>query len=116
MSGLKSYVEVELGGENKLLKFDYNAVADIEEKFGKGIVAVFKEENVGFNTVRLFYWAGLKWKDPGLTVQRVGGLLGDKLAAGGNIGELMEPIVKALKASRLLGDMERGEGEDEGKN
>jgi hypothetical protein len=99
----KAYVEVELGGENKLLKYDFNAVADIEEYFGKGIGAIMTEENLGFRAIRALYWAGLKWKDRGLTMERVGHLIGKELQEGRSFQELILPIGKALQASKLIG-------------
>jgi hypothetical protein len=54
-NSLKRYVEVELDGKMKLVKFDFNAVSEVEEYFGKGIMAIFKEDQVGFNTIRILY-------------------------------------------------------------
>lgn len=113
---LKTYVEVEFDGQTKLLKYDYNSVAEIEISFGKGIGRVLTEENVGFNVVRLFYWAGLKWKQPGITLQVVGNMLGKKISEEGlNIADLMEPVMEALKRSKLLGagEEENSEGDPE---
>jgi hypothetical protein len=111
---MKSYVEVELNGKNKLIKFDFNAVADVEEYFNKGIGRIFHEDQVGLNTIRIFYWAGLKWKDKGVTPQVVGNWLGEKLQEGASIEELMQPILKALKLSGVMGkDLDEDIDEDE---
>lgn len=108
----QQYIEVELDGKTRLLRFDYNTVCDIEERFGKGIAAIFTQEQVGFNVVRLFYWAGLKWKDRGLTVDRVGQMLHSEIAGGQKLDELLQPIMRALKQSKLLGEAK--DDEDEG--
>ena len=100
----QQFIEVELGGKVRLLRFDYNAVCDIEQQFGKGIASIFSQEQIGFNVVRLFYWAGLKWKDQGLTTQRVCQLLQEEMENGSDLNALVEPIMKALKQSKLLGE------------
>ncbi|MFK7695407.1 hypothetical protein [Paenibacillus sp. HJGM_3] len=108
----QQYVEVELGGSTRQLRFDFNAICDIEEKFGKGVAAIFSEEQIGFNLVRLFYWAGLKWRDRGLTVERVGQMLYKEIEAGQNLNDLLQPIMKALKQSRVLGEMKEASGDE----
>lgn len=103
-NNLKSFKEVTLNGNEHILKFDYNAVSDLEEIYNKGIAGILKEEQIGFRLVRTFYWAGLKWKIPGLTLERVGTMLGKEIQENGkDVMSLMEPVMSALKASRLLG-------------
>ncbi|AHJ88610.1 tail protein [Geobacillus phage GBK2] len=104
MSNLVTYTRVELDGKEYLLKYDYNAACDLEEIFGKGIAGILREEQIGFKLVRAFYWAGLKWKFPGLTIERVGNLLGKEIQENGKtITDLMEPVMDALRKSKLLG-------------
>lgn len=112
----QQYVEVELGGKARLLRYDYNAVCDIEEQLGMGVGAVFTQQQAGFRVVRVLYWAGLKWKEQGITLQRVGQMLQDEMANNGTtILDLLKPVMKALKKSKTLGEMKDVEGnEDEG--
>lgn len=98
----RSFVEVEIGGKTRLLKYDFNAICDIEEKFGKGVAAIFTEEQMGFNTVRLFLWAGLKWKMPGLTVQQVGQWLQEEAEKGKQPMQYLQPVMLALKRAKIL--------------
>jgi hypothetical protein len=100
---LKTYVEVNIGGKERLLKYDVNSACDLEDYFGKGVPAILHEEQIGFRLVRGFYWAGLKWKEPGLTIQRVGVMVNKEIQEEGkSIMQLMEPIMDALKKSKLL--------------
>ena len=101
---LKKYVEVEFGGKTKLLRFDYNSVSDLEAFYGKGISAILTEEQLGFNSLRTFYTFGLRWKEPGLTPQRMGNLLGEAIEDGETFESLLKPIMKALNLSKLLGE------------
>ncbi|ANC77175.1 hypothetical protein ABE65_010325 [Fictibacillus phosphorivorans] len=101
---LQKYVQVELDGKTKLLRFDYNSVSDLEAFYGKGISAILTEEQMGFNTLRIFYTFGLKWKEHGITPQRVGNMLGEAIENGESMESLFKPIMKALNLSKLLGD------------
>jgi hypothetical protein len=98
----KAYVSVTIGDEEKLMKFDFNAIADVEEHFGKGISRVFDKETIGFRTIRALYWAGLKWKEPGLTIPRVGTMLSKELEDGATFESLMEPISEAMAAAKIF--------------
>ena len=104
MDNLTTYQKVVLNNKEYLLKYDFNASCDIEEVYGKGVYSVLNEEQVGFKLARTFYWAGLKWKYPGLTLQVVGNMLGKEIQENDkNINDLMAPVMNALKKSKLLG-------------
>ena len=113
-------VPIEINGEEKKLRFDVNAVSDIEEYFGKGIGVIFSEEQVGFRTIRAFFWAGLKWRDRGLTIERAGKFVQALIDQGESIETMMKPIMKALQMSGVMGKEELDElemiEEDEAKN
>jgi hypothetical protein len=114
----QQYVEIELDGKSRLLRFDFNTVSELEERLGKGIIGVLTKEQVGFNMTRALYWAGMKWKDRGLTIERTGQLLQKEVENGKSLNDLMEPVVNALMKSGLLGkiDEEDDEQEDEDPN
>lgn len=107
----KRYIEVELAGQTRLLKFDYNAICDIEEKYGKGVAALFSESAAGLSTIRVLYWGALKWKDKGVTLERVGQMLAAELDAGRTVEDLTRDIMRCLKASRVLGSQSAAEDE-----
>ncbi|CAM3876748.1 hypothetical protein COLU111180_11985 [Cohnella lubricantis] len=98
----RSFVEVELGGKSRLLKYDFNAVCEVEERTGKGVAAIFSENSVGFNTVRLFLWAGLKWKIPGIQPAQVGQWLQQEVENGKTPMTFLQPIMVALKRAKIL--------------
>lgn len=118
MAKRQGYAEVEFGGEVKLLRFDFNAMADLEEHFDKGISAIMGEERIGFSTIRALYWAGLKWKMKGLTIAHVGDMLTDKMDDEDiSFTELMDPITKAIKAAGWIKEQhQKDKKEDEVKN
>lgn len=109
----QQYLEIELDGKTRLLRFDFNAVSELEERLGRGIIAVLTKEQIGFNMTRTLYWVGLKWKDRGLTVERTGQMLQKEVENGKSLDNLMEPVVNALMKSGLLGKVEDGEDTEE---
>lgn len=100
------YVEIELGGKTRKLKFDFNAIADIEDKAKVGIGALLSEERIGFNTIRLLLWGGLKHQNKGLTIDATGSMVHEYLTNGGNPEELLESIIKAIELSGIIGKSE----------
>ena len=112
----KNYVgratEVELGGKVRKLRFDFNGVADLEDHYGKPIGRIMSEESMGFSTIRAMYWAGLKWNDQGITVQRVGTMLMKKLEQGTELEDLAQTVMKALLQSGVLGNKARETAEE----
>lgn len=109
------FVEIEIDGKTRLLRFDFNAVSELEERLGRGILSVLTQEQIGFNMTRTLYWTGLKWKERGLTVERTGQMLQKEIENGKSLNELMEPVVDALIKSGLLGQVNE-EAEDEDPN
>jgi len=115
-------VRVVLNGEEKRLRFDFNAMADFEEVMGYGLFAALQESQIGFKTIRAFYWAGMRWKEKGLTLERTGNMLSEELSNGTELQDLMNPIEKALINSGIIPDqdeqdeLESEQDEEEGKN
>lgn len=97
------------------LKFDVNAFADLEAQGKVGIGALFSEERMGFQSIRLLLWAGLKWDDRKMTVETAGRLIQDSIENGHSLEELVLKIMEGVKASGLI-EMEDDEaGADSGK-
>lgn len=96
------YVEIEMGGKTRKLRYDFNAIADIEEKADLGIGALFSERRAGLHSIRMLVWGGLKWQDKGLTVERAGTLIRDYLNDGGTFEGLMEKVQEGLSKSGIV--------------
>ncbi len=109
------YVEITVGDKVKKLRYDFNAIADLEQQVGSGIVKLFSEEMIGFHTIRLLFWAGLRWEDQGLTMQRAGMIIKQLLEEGYTFEQLSGFVSEALKLSGLFGESDKkedGESED----
>lgn len=102
-----------IDGEQKIFRLDFNAIADLEALLGKGIGALMSEENLGFNVIRGFYWAGLKFQDKGITIQRAGNFVQRELSGGRELEDLMVPVTEALIASGYADRKEIEANEDD---
>lgn len=67
-------VAIEVGGKDRTLKFDLNALAEVEDRLKlSGINDVIPLlERISIRTVRCLLWAGLFHEDPTLTEKDVG--------------------------------------------
>jgi hypothetical protein len=97
-------VLVELGGKTLTLRFDYNSIADLEEKAGVGAEVLFTEQRAGLHLLRLLIWAGLRHEDRNLTPRGAGSLMQQYIADGGNLEDLVGKVTEALEASELWGN------------
>ena len=64
-----------LDGVERTLKYDLNAMAELEERYGSVEEAFKMLEKNSIKAVRLVLWAGLVHEDPTLTEQQVGSLI-----------------------------------------
>lgn len=103
-------VNLEIGDKAYRLRYDFNAIADIEQQAGAGVGELFSEGKVGFNTIRLLLWGGLKWEDKGLTLQRAGMIVNEWIQQGNEIEDLMEYVQEALEKSGLFGEKKNEAG------
>ena len=116
-----TYRKVKLDGEEHVLKMDFNAISEIEKYFNKGIFNVIEEEAIGFNTTRVFIWAGILWKNPKLKLHHVGSLIEKDMEEDEDfdLQELMKLSLEVLtesKAFKLLAKQAEKKADKESKN
>jgi hypothetical protein len=104
---------INLNNQDKQLRYDMNAVCELEAKAGKGLFSLLNEENLGYNLIRLLVWAGLRHQNRGLTVDIVGIWLNDAFLNGMTFDSVFEKIMSSLKESGLLGKDEEEENKDD---
>lgn len=92
------------------LRFDLNALADFEQECGMGF-AQLMQTKAAFATVRAMVWAGLKWQDRGLTVERAGELIGEYVRDGGSIDTILTMCIETAMEQGALGRPKRPEPE-----
>jgi hypothetical protein len=110
----RDFVYIDIDGKERKFRFDFNAVADVEDALGKDINEIFQEgKGMGLRTIRALMWAGLKGSEKGLTVARTGAIINDFLAEGGSVETLSEFIDKGLRASYLFRSVAQDEQKEE---
>jgi len=113
----KVYYTFEFDDKEYTLKYDYNAICDIEEVADKSIQALLTTDRVGQNTARLLLYGGLKWADRTMTKAKAGSLIGRMIQAKEN--ELLETVVSEavkLLVSAIQPETTTEEGEEHEKN
>jgi hypothetical protein len=113
-----TYKKITLDGEIHVLRYDFNAISELEEHYGKGIHAVVSDETIGFNTVRNIFWAGLLWKNPTLKPHHVGKMLEDELEKNEDFyfDDLMTTAIDALYSSKAFKMLAKNKKGDTAKN
>ena len=71
----KQTVSIELGGEERNLKYDLNAFAELEDMYGSPQKAMDALEEGSFKSLRALVWVGLLHENPDLTERTVGSWL-----------------------------------------
>jgi hypothetical protein len=86
----RGFVEVELGGKVRNLRYTMNALAEIEDQLG---VPLAEMENVKMTmkNIRVILWAGLIHEDKELTQEDVG-----ELVDLNNIQTVQEKVAEAF--------------------
>ena len=98
-------VSVELNGNDYKLRMDVNALSEVEIKMNMGFSKVMQLE-LSVAMIRVLLWAGLKWCDRKMTIEKAGNLLETHLENGGSLDEISEKIGEAVKSSGLFKSME----------
>ena len=78
------------------LRFDFNALADLEAHLGINITNPEAFGSMGLRVVRGMLWAALLHETPGLSVRDTGDLLQEYLENGGDLAVLGAKLVEAL--------------------
>lgn len=98
---------INLNNQDLELKYDVNSICALEEKTGKGLFALIDAQNIGFSTVRNLIWAGLRSKNPALTVEIVGNWIYEDIKKGMTFDKYFENVMKALEESGLTNSKDK---------
>ncbi len=111
-NSIRGSVDVQLGGANRILKFDFNAICQLEKHFDKPAEKIFDEERgIGLLEIRDTLYVGLLRYQTKITPEIVGDWLQEASEAGEfqHVSEkLGEALNQALGSLNLAGN----EGED----
>jgi len=90
----KKSIQIELDGETYYFRFDLNALALVEEKYGDLAKAMERAKEGSILVIRHMFWAGLQASHPDLTELDVGSLIDSS-----NVNEIAEKMNAALDTS-----------------
>lgn len=88
----RGYAVIELD-RPRTVKFDVNAIAELEDALGKPI-SQLNETNVGIREIRAMVWAGLLHENPKLTLREVG-----EMIPPDRLKEIADKITKAFQSA-----------------
>lgn len=90
-------------GSDRKLRFDLNAMCDLEDAMDGASIYRILADRAGFNFIRHLLWAGLKWNEPSLTPRKVGELIQKEvLDQGKDLEVVVTPALEALRRSGVL--------------
>jgi len=93
-------VTMELGGRTRRIRFDMNALSDLEGALGKSVADILGGDgrSLGFSAIRALVWAGLRHEDRGLTLERVGTMIQQSIEGGMTLAGVLEKVSEAIAA------------------
>jgi len=96
-------IEFEVGGKTKRLRYDVNSIADIEDTAGVGVFSLIADQKrIGFSSLRVLFWGGLKHEDRGITLDRTGLILKQLMEDGKTFDDLYGLAIRGLKLSGVF--------------
>lgn len=93
-------LRVEIGGRGVLLKYTVNAMCAIEDRCGGALDEVMERQ---FTAARLLLWGGMLEGRPEVTLKEAGELIGDHLAQGGTLEEIVEHCAEGMRRAGFFG-------------
>jgi hypothetical protein len=99
--------KIDLDGKTRELKYTYGSIRAMErEAGGVGIGKLVSGDRVGFDTMCLFVWAGLRHENKRLTTEQVENWLDRYIRDGGTFQALGILVNASLVESGVLGKIE----------
>lgn len=90
-------------GVERTIKFDLNAMAELEDKYGSVDEAFAQLDNNSIKALRFILWAGLVHEDENLTERKVGSLIDVRFMQNiiGTLGEAFEADMPVEKPEEI---------------
>lgn len=101
-------LRTEIGGRAVTLRYTVNAMCAVEDMCGGALDNVMERQ---FTAARLLLWGGMLEKQPDVTVKEAGGLIGEHLAMGGTLEEIVERCAEGMRRAGFFGKAARMNGE-----
>jgi hypothetical protein len=94
-------VSVEIAKRTYELRYSHNVVCKIEETAQQGIGELFTK-GMAISAVRYLLWGGLLSQFPKVTLDQAGNLISKHIEEGGQMEDIVPPMVQALEECGVL--------------
>lgn len=91
---------VEIAGRSLRLRYTINSLCAVEDRAGQPLDRLLDRQ---FSATRLLLWGGLIECQPEMTVGEVGALIGDSLAQGGTLEDIIDLCAEGLREAGFFG-------------
>src|SRR3990172_6239048 len=106
-------VPIEIDNKTRNLRYDMNAISDLEDRIKTSIFSLLGSERIGFGSTRQLLWAGLRHEDKGLTLEKAGDILQRYIEAGASLASVNGSIMKALEIAGVWATGSEDETEED---
>ena len=91
---------IEIAGRSLRLRYTINSLCAVEDRAGEPLDRLMDRQ---FSATRLLLWGGLIECQPELTVREVGDLIGESLARGGTLEDVVDLCAEGLREAGFFG-------------
>ena len=91
---------VEIAGRSLRMKYTINSLCAVEDRAGMPLDRLLDRQ---FSATRLLLWGGLTECQPELTVRETGDLIGESIARGGRLEDIVDLCAEGLKDAGFIG-------------
>lgn len=99
---------VNINDKKYTMRYTVNSLCALEDRAGMPIDRLMKRQ---FSATRFLLWAGLVEEQPELTVKDVSALIGDCVAAGGCLTDIVDMCTEGLREAEFFGDEAKGDAQ-----
>lgn len=96
---------VTIGARQVLLRYTVNAMCAMEDAAGGALDGLMDRQ---FTATRLLLWGGMLAAEPSLTPEAAGALIGEHLAMGGNLEEIVNFCAEGMRLAGFFGPAAQG--------
>ena len=91
---------IEIAGRSLRMRYTINSLCVVEDRAGMPLDRLLDRQ---FSATRLLLWGGLTACQPELSVQAVGDLIGESLARGGTLEDIVDLCAEGLREAGFFG-------------
>lgn len=101
--------------ENLNLKYDFNAICEMENVSDMGIMEIINSNKITY-TLRLMLWGGMLKENPKITLVDAGDKINELINSGKTMNDIIKVVFKALEKGGILKNNKDQSEETEEKN